>query len=378
MDEGIRLGRVAGFPLSMHWSVLVILWLFAWSLASTLPELAPGYAGSTYWVAGACGAVVLMASLLAHELTHAVVASRAGIPVLGVRLWLFGGVARLGGDAKTPRTAFAIAASGPAMSLALAVLFGAAAAVLGTVGVSPLVVAVAAWLAGINLVLALFNLLPGAPLDGGRILRAILWRRHGDAARAAIGAARAGRVVAYVLIALGLLEFLAGAVVGGIWLVFIGWFLLTAARDEEMWTRTQQSLAGVTVADAMTPHPHTAPGWISVEDFIQRYVLGHRHSSYPVENPDGTIDGMITLQELRGVAPDRRAGTLVRDVAVPLRQVATAEPHEPITALLERLPPNGGRRALVVDGGRVVGIVTASDITRVIDVQNLAHPQFSR
>ena len=375
MDEGIPLGRVAGFPLTVHWSVLVILWLFTWSLAATLPDAAPGHATSAYWLAGACGAAVLLASLLAHELTHAIVARRAGIEVVGVKLWLFGGIARLGGEAKTPRTAFWIAASGPAVSLALAAVFAGAAAGLRVVGMTNIVVAVAWWLAVINLILGLFNLLPGAPLDGGRILRAYLWRRHGDAVRAAVGAARAGRVVAYVLIGVGLLEFLAGSLVGGVWMAFIGWFLLTAARDEEAWILTRQSLAGVSVAEVMTADPHTAPGSISVEEFIQRYLLGDRHSSYPVENSDGVITGLITLTELRDVAPDQRATTLIRDAAIPRDQVATAEPHEPFIGLLERLARAAEKRALVVDSGRVVGIVTASDITRLIAVRRLALPQ---
>ena len=141
---------------------------------------------------------------------------------------------------------------------------------------------------------------------------------------------------------------------------------------------TRQSLAGVSVADVMTAHPHTAPGWISVEEFIQRYLLGDRHSSYPVENQDGSITGLITLTQLRGVAPDQRASTLVSDVAIPRDRVPTAGPHEPLTVLLERLAPVAGSRALVVDADQVVGIVTASDITRVIDVRKLALPTIGR
>ncbi|WP_299564304.1 site-2 protease family protein [uncultured Mycolicibacterium sp.] len=372
MSEGIPVGRIFGLPLRVHWSVLVITWLFTWSLASTLPQAAPGHTTGTYWLAGICGAVVLLASLLAHELTHALVARRAGVEVLDVTLWLFGGVARLGGEARSPREAFRIAASGPAMSLSLAGLFAAAAAVLNAVDGPAIVAAVGWWLAGVNLVLALFNMLPGAPLDGGRVLRAILWRIHGDPERASIGAARAGRVVAFLLIVLGLVQFLAGAVVGGAWTVFIGWFMLTAARQEEQWTRAQRTLAGVTVAHAMTPHPRTVPGWISVEEFIQRYLLGDRHSSYPVEGADGTVIGLITLEQLRRVAPGLRDSVRLADVAVPLNQVATAAPDEPVTALLERLEQHRGRRALVLDRGRVVGIVTAADLARLVEVMTVA------
>jgi Zn-dependent protease/CBS domain-containing protein len=377
MHEDIRIGTLAGFPVSIHWSTLVILWLFTWSLATTLPHVSPGYATSTYWLAGLVGAVTLLASLLAHELTHAVVARREGVPVESVTLWLFGGVARLRGEAKTAKSDFKIAASGPAVSLVLAAVFAATAVVLRHFGVEPIVVAVAWWLAGINLILALFNMLPAAPLDGGRVLRAILWRRHGDRTRAAVTAARSGRVLGYVLIALGLLEFLTGSLIGGAWMAFIGWFLLTAAREEEVQVLTRQSLAGVTVEQAMTPDPRTAPGWITAEEFIQRYLLGDRHSAYPVQDPGGSITGLITLAQLRRLPPHQRATALVRDIAIPLNQVPTASPHEPLTALMERLTPDRSR-ALVVENGRVVGIVAASDITQLIDVHALAQPAVSR
>ena len=262
------------------------------------------------------------------------------------------------------------------MSLALAAFFGGVAAVLRAAGGADIVVAVAWWLAGINVVLGLFNLVPGAPLDGGRLLRAYLWRRHGDATRAALGAARAGRFVACALIGLGLIEFLAGSLVGGVWMVFIGWFLLTAAPEEKYWILTQQSLDGLLVADVMTAHPHTVPGSMSVEKFISDYLLGDRHSSYPVARADGTISGLITLNQLRGVPPVQRATTSVGDAALPLDRVPTARTTEPVTALIERLEPIAGRRVLVMDdGGRVVGIVTASDIARLVEVRLLAWPR---
>ncbi|OBI15972.1 site-2 protease family protein [Mycobacterium sp. E2497] len=376
MRDAIPLGRIAGFPVNVHWSVLVILWLFTWSLASTLPGSVKGYSPVAYWAAGACGALVLLASLVAHELAHAVVARRAGVAVGSVTLWLFGGVTTLGGEAKTPRAALRIAIAGPATSLALAALFGGLVVVLPMAGAAPIVVGVASWLAGINLLLGLFNLLPGAPLDGGRVLRAFLWRRHGDSVRASIGAAHAGRVVAFILIGLGLAEFLLGGLVGGVWLAFIGWFIFAASREEEMRISTQQMFSGVRVADAMTDRPHTAPGWITVDDFVQRYVLGDRHSAYPVVDRSGAVSGLITLRQLRDVAPGRRTTTTVGDVAQPLHEVPSGAPQEPLTALLERMAPAGPRsRALVFEGDQVVGIVTPTDVARLIEVYRLAHPE---
>jgi Zn-dependent protease len=379
MSEEIPVGRIAGFPVKVHWSVMVILWLFTWSLATTLPGVAKGYSHPVYWLAGACGAVVLLVSLLAHELAHAVVARRSGVSVDGVTLWLFGGVTRIGGEAKTPAAAFRIAIAGPVTSLVLSVGFASLAVTLGTVRAAAIVVSVVWWLAGINLVLGLFNLLPGAPLDGGRVLRAYLWRRHGDSVRAAVGAARAGRVVAFILIALGLAEFLLGGLIGGVWLAFIGWFIFAASRDEEAQATTRQALSGLRVSDAMTAQPRTAPGWLSVEEFIERYLLGDRHSAYPVADRDGSIIGLVTLSQLRDVAPARRATISVREIALPLTGVPTAAPSEPLGVLIDRLAASRHcSRALVVDGGSVVGIVTPSDLARLIDVYRLAHPATGR
>ncbi|MBV8348618.1 MAG: site-2 protease family protein, partial [Mycolicibacterium sp.] len=322
---------------------------------------------------GVIGAVLLLASLLAHELTHAVVARRAGMKVSSVTLWMFGGVTRIEGDVKNPRTEFWIAFSGPLTSLLLAVLFAGVAEGLHAGAAAPLAAAVAWWLSGLNLLLGLFNLLPGAPLDGRRILQSILWRKYGDKTRAAIGAARAGQVLAFCLIALGLLELVTRSdVVSGVWLAFIGWYLLIVARQEEAAVLSQQALTGVRVADVMSANPRTAPGWISVADFIENYLLGDRHSAYPVEAPDGSVTGLITLSQLRGVAPSRRSSTLVRDVAVPLDRVATASPDEPVTALLQRVPSITDGRVLVVDRGRVVGIITPADIAKVIETRELA------
>lgn len=372
MSGDIKLGSVAGFPLAMNWSVLVIAWLLTWSLATgSFPYDAPGHAEATYWVVGFAAAVVFFGSLLAHELAHALVARSAGIEVKGLTLWLFGGVASLGGESPTPRADFRIAVAGPATSLGLAAGFAALASGLQLIGVAHILVVAARWLSGINLILGVFNLIPGAPLDGGRILRSILWRRHGDRVRAAVTATRAGTVVGYGLIGLGLVEFLAGASVGGLWLVFIGWFILGAARAEEADTLTRDALGGLRVTEVMSPRPVVAPGWITVGEFIERYLFGSRHSAYPVEGSEGTIAGLVTLAQVRGLPPGERDSTRVVDIAVALGDVAVAAPGDSLVLLIERLTQDSGGRALVFDHGELVGIVTATDIARATQLRDL-------
>lgn len=183
----------------------------------------------------------------------------------------------------------------------------------GAGDVPRLLVGVAWWLSGTNLLLGVFNLLPGAPLDGGRILRAWLWHRHGDRVRATIGASRAGQLVAFLLVGLGLLEFVTGAGINGLWMVFIGWFLLSAARAEEADVTMRQLLSDVLVRDVMTSQPRTAPAWFTVDEFIQRYVLGAPHSAYPIASLDGTIEGLVTLAQLRQVPADERTSTRIGD-----------------------------------------------------------------
>ena len=371
-NEDIQVGRVAGFPLAVNWSVLVILWLLTWGLADgSLPRAAPGHSPGTYWLAGLAGAVLFFGSLLAHELAHAIVARRAGVEVKGLTLWLFGGVASLGSEPATPRDDFRVAAVGPASSLALGVGFGAMAAALAGVGAAHLAVAVAGWLSGINLLLGVFNLIPGAPLDGGRLLRAFLWRRHGDRARAAITAAHVGRTVGYGLIGFGLLEFLVGASFGGLWLVFVGWFLLSAARAEEADTVARRALAGVRVGDVMSRDPRVVPGWVTLEDFVERYLLGNHHSAYPVEGFDGRIIGLVALAQVRATTAGERATCRVSDVSIPLEDLPTASPSTPLVTLLERLTDGTGGRALVFDNGALVGIVTPADVARAVEVRTL-------
>lgn len=372
MNDSFHLGRIAGFPLAVNWSVLVILWLLTWNLADNLlPHGAPGHSSATYWVAGFVAAILFLGSLLAHELAHALVARKFGVEVKGLTLWLFGGVASLGGEAKTPSADFRIAIAGPATSLSLAIGFGLITATLIVLDAADVLASAVGWLAGINLMLGIFNLIPGAPLDGGRVLRAWLWRRHGDRTRAALSATRAGQKVAYGLIWLGIFEFLLGANIGGLWMVFIGWFVLTAAKAEEADIRTRALLAGVRVGDVMSRDPDTGPDWLTIDEFVQEYVLGKRHSAYPVKGHDGRIDGLVTLAQIRAALPENRGTTRVGDVAIPLARVPIASPGDELMGLLSRLSAETGGRALVFEGDVLVGIVTPTDVTKAIEIRAL-------
>ncbi len=372
MHNKIRLGRIAGLPVAAHWSVAVILLLFTWSLAEvSLPAAAPGYGATAYWLVGLVTTVLLLASLTAHELAHAIVARRSGVEVDDLTLWLFGGVTTLRGEAPSPGADFRIAAAGPATSIGLGVGFGVLALGLTLVGGSDLSVSATWWLAATNMLLAAFNLIPGAPLDGGRILRSALWHRRGDRAAATISAARSGQVVGYGLIALGLLAFVAGGGIGGIWLVFIGWFLLSAAEVEQRQVVARELLADVRVADVMTPAPVTAPGWLTIDAFVEQHVLGQRHSAYPVVDVSGAVEGLVTLTQLRTVPPTGRSTVRLDAVALPLDRVPTAGPDDPLAELVERSSRETGGRALVLDGSHLVGIVTPADVTRLIEMRAL-------
>lgn len=369
LNEQIRLGRIAGIPIGANWSVLVVLWLIAWSLATvTLPDGHPGQATMAYWIVGAIAAVVFMASLLAHEIGHSLVAKRHGLDVVRITLWIFGGVASLRGGAPTPAVELKVAAAGPAVSVALGAAFVSGGFAADRFGAPVLVGAALSWLGTINIVLAVFNLIPAAPLDGGRILRAALWARHGDRLRATVQAVNAGRAFGYLLVGLGVVQFAAGGGVGGLWFVFLGWFVLNAANAEASDALLRESLKGVSVGEVMTPDPVTAPDHIVASELLDRYVMVHRASAFPLLAADGSLTGLVTLARLKSLPTEQRAATPALAIACPAAEVATARPDEELVALLDRMASSPEHRAVVLRDGRVVGIVTPTDVTRTIQL----------
>ena len=371
MRATLRLGRIGGVIVGVNWTVLVIVGLLTWSLAEvTLPELTSGYSSAVYWAVALVTAVGLLGSILAHELSHAVVARRHGVVVEDITLWMFGGLARLGGQAQDAATELRIAVAGPATSVAVGVGCLALAALSGVAGAPDVVTAALAWLGVINMVLAVFNLLPGAPLDGGRVLAAVLWWRSGDARWARERAARAGQILGQILIALGVVEFALTSGVGGLWLALIGWFLTTSARVEQNQSELERVFDGVRVGDVMTVEPRTASGDTSVEEFVLHHALTSHASSFPVVDAAGNLEGLVTLRRLRQLPRDRWRSTTLRAAAVPADQLAVARPDELLVDALPRSGQGDGR-VLVVDGRRVVGIVTPTDVTNALESLSL-------
>jgi len=370
----MRIGRIAGFELRIHWSTLVIFGLLVWSLSAVqLPEDAPGASDTAYLLAGLMAGLAFYGGLLAHEVSHALVARREGIEVDSLTLWLLGGVAALRGEPRTPGADLRIAGVGPAVSLAIAAVAAATAALLDVAGAPTLVVATVGWLAGINGVLALFNLVPAAPLDGGRLLRAGLWAWRRDRTWAAVTAARAGEAFGYLLVGLGLVGFLYPGV-GGLWYLVLGWFVINAARSEQTQAELQDALGDVRLSAVMTPDPVTAPADATVAEILDRYVLRTRHSAFPLHDAAGGPAGLVTLGRLRTVPAEQRATTRAADVACPMSEVVTAGPDDRLVDLLPRLNASGDARALVLQDGRIVGLVTAADVARAVDLARLRPP----
>lgn len=364
---GVRLGTIAGIEVRVNWSVLVIASLVAWSLSDAiLPAAVEGRAWPEYWAAGVLTTGAFFAGLLAHELGHSLVARRAGVDIESITLWMFGGVANLERSPESPDDALRIAVAGPAVSVAL----GAIGLVLSAF-LDGLVAASLAWFGLINLLLAGFNLLPAFPMDGGRVYQAWLWRRSGDEVAATERAAGLGRVIGGGLVVLGVLEVLIGGLIGGLWFVVIGMFLREASRAELRHVRVERPLRHVTVADVMSPRPVTVDAGTTISELVAWMLAGARHVAYPVTSPSGDLVGLVDRAAVARTSRHDWPTTSVGDVATPVAELVVVGSSTPVVDLLARLQLGGDHRALVVDEGRLVGIVAPSDIMRLVQLVEL-------
>ncbi len=369
--DGFRIGQFRGIDLRLNWSVVIIGVLITWSLAeSVFPDNVDGTHSETeFWIVGALTAAGFLAALLAHELGHSVVALRHEVGVTGITLWMFGGIAVLGSEPKTPTAALRIAVAGPAVSAVIGVVTIAITPLFGGLGHVALL-----WFGVMNLVLVAFNLLPAFPLDGGRIYQAWEWRRVGDKDVATERAARVGLHVGGVLVAVGFIELLWGALVGGLWLVMIGMFIREAARAEWRQGVIAKPLATMSVSQVMTPDPLTVSADITIDAFIAGVFFGGRHAAYPVTDEAGSVVGLITLNKVRELGQSVTDQVTVGEVATRLEDLTIASPNQSVADLLPALSGRTESRVLVFDGEVLAGIVAPSDLARLVSVLDLAHP----
>ncbi len=369
MGSGWKVGRVAGIDLAIHPSWLVIAFLLTFSLADALfPRLIPGWTTGQYWLIGVGTAFLFFASVLAHEFSHAIIARRLGLKVAGITLFIFGGATTIETDSRSARDEALIALAGPVASL----LIGGAFLGIGALLPQQEVRVVVGWLGIINIVLGAFNLVPGYPMDGGRVLRAILWRVRGDPLTATRQAAMVGRVIGYLMVAGGITWALRSRDIGsGLWLALVGWFLATSAEATMQQAGVERSLSGVRVRDAMDATPAAISPNESVADLVSERMLRGDDRSFLVRHPDGGLAGMVTLGDVRRLPRDSWADRRVTDIMTRYGDLATIGPDEPLADALRLIQEREvGQLPVIGDEARQpLGIVTRSGILRLIDAR---------
>jgi Zn-dependent protease len=372
MRTTLRLGRIAGIPLGMHWSVLVIAALLTQMLGTTiLPADAAGPPVAVRWVVAALATTVFLGGLLAHEMAHALTARHYGLRVRRITLWLLGGVAELDGQPPNARAELLIAASGPATSLGIGVLFGGLSLTATALNAGQLALGVLAWLTVVNVILAVFNLLPGTPLDGGRVLTAAVWWATGNRDLARRVATRSGVAIGVLLTVAGAAEVLFLNSLSGAWLVLLGWFLIAAARAEAADALWGTRLAGTPVEAAMTTPAVCGYAQQTVAGFVDDVARRHPHRNYPVLGLDGFLTGMVGVSRLARLSAEARRATRLGDVQTPRERLTVVSPQAPLAEAARSLQAGGHRLAVVAENGHVCGVLSAADIVRAIELSAL-------
>jgi len=365
VNTSLELGRIHGIRIGINWSWLVVFGLIVWTLATAVfPDQNPGLSDGAYVGMAIVAALLFFSSLLAHELGHAFEAQHEGMEIDGITLWLFGGVAKFKGQFPSAGAEFRIAIAGPLVSLLLGGAFVLAA---WAAGLPEAVDGVAAWLGYINLLLLAFNLLPALPLDGGRVLRSALWKARGDFAWATRIAAETGRGFGYLMIAAGLFLFIFQGAFSGAWLAFIGWFLLSAATAEQRYLATREAFGGLRVRDLMTHDPVTVAPGLTLGAFMDDVVWARRYTTYPVVE-DGRVVGLLPFRCVAEVPRAEWDERLVRDCMIPYERVPVLTEDEELIDALGELSESGVNRGLVLADGRLVGLLSITDLARVLEV----------
>ncbi len=364
MTANIKLGKIWGVPIGLHFSWFLIFGLLTWSLASGyFPEEYPALSTPVYWLIALVTSLLFFGSVLAHELGHVYLALRNGIPVKGITLFIFGGVAQIAEEPRDPGTEFRVAIAGPVVSLGLAGLFGGLFLLDRAI---PYLAAPSVWLLRINFILAAFNMIPGFPLDGGRVLRALVWRFTGSMGRATQIASFAGQLVAFGFISIGIFSLLTGNVFNGLWLAFIGWFLQNAAASSYAQTNLQQSLRGVTVRQVMTDDCARVSGLTPVSQLVEEKVLSGAQRCFLVSENGGDPRGLLTLKDISQLPQRKWAFTRTDQLMVPLENAVQVAPNTELLAALQSMDQSNLAQLPVVEEGKFVGLLTRDRVLHYV------------
>jgi len=362
----IRLGRILDIPISIDMSWFVIFALIVYTLAQFyFPNVNPDFTTAERWFAGVIAALMLFGSVLLHELMHSYVAKQNRIEIGGITLFIFGGVSRMKTEPRTPETELKMAIAGPATSFALALVFWAIARYGGQPLLGDLGLQIVIYLALINLIVGIFNMLPGFPLDGGRVLRSILWGALDSLDRATRIASYVGQGFGYLLIFGGFWMMLFGGLLGGLWLVFIGWFLNNAAQQSYQQVVLRRALSGVDVHRVMTTDfPHVNPD-ITLDEFVHNYLLKYDYSAFPVAEDDNLL-GIVTVAEVRDISREQWHEKRVREIARPPEEERTIDENDDAFDALMHMAEGKLRRLLVMSDGKLKGMVTEESIINIV------------
>lgn len=358
--NSFRIFRIAGIDIFINWSWLLALAFITWSLGDFYHSQFHWAAGTSY-TAGAISAILLFVTVLLHELAHSITARSLGLPVNSITLFLLGGVSNLTREPDSPRTELLVAIAGPITSLVLAGIFYVLHA--GLTGLPAEVSAILGYLASVNLLLGIFNLIPGFPLDGGRIFRAIVWMFTHNLRRATHIASNVGQVIGYLFIFGGILEaFVLGQFFSGIWLAFIGWFLHNAASASYQQAIMEGVFRGVDVRDLMDPSPVPVPAWTTVDALVYHHMLNENQRAIPVTGRDGAFEGLVTLADVRHLPRDRWNTTQVSQIMMPVAKLRSVAPDTDLRTAMQILAENNYHQLPVLQDGRLMGMLNRAHV----------------
>jgi Zn-dependent protease/CBS domain-containing protein len=370
MNNSYKVATIGGIQIFIDWTWLLALAFFTWSLGAYYDATFPSWGLGTAYLIGAVSTILLFVTVLLHELAHSFTARSLGLPVNSITLFLFGGVSNLTTEPQTPRIEFSVAIAGPLVSLTLAGVFYLLHAVAGS-GSSE-VSAVLGYLASVNLILAIFNLIPAFPLDGGRVFRSIAWGVTGNMTRATRLATTVSQLFAALFIAGGLLEALGfGQFISGLWLAFIGWFLYNSASADSQQAVLDQVLRGVDVRDVMDPAPASIAPTVPVQSLVFDHLLDGSQRAVAVQNPDGTLLGLVTLTDLRPLQQEDWSSTPVSRIMTPAAQLRTVVPSEDLRHAIGLLAGNGYHQLPVVEHDRLVGMLNRDHVMQYLQLRQL-------